>query len=101
MYSLPINNIANHGLHFFQETIFESVKNNSKRIVAVALIALGCLATLYLAYQCCCASDDGFSVDPYDPPKPTPYSAPVYTAPFSISTLSQFRSAILAIQPQG
>lgn len=116
MINLSLNNIANYGLTLFQDKILESVKETSLRIVAVALMALTCITALYLAYQCCCASDDDFSAypdfgaDPFLPPMPAPalaphsvppvpYFVPPYTAPFSIEA-PQFKNAILAIRPQ-
>lgn len=119
MYSFPINSIANHGLIFFQETVFESLKNNSKRIVGVALIALSCLAALYLMIRCCDLDDEFIddSLDPYEPipddvspKKTTPtyfpktsfsfsdplYFAATHRAAFSIGILGSFKSSMLA-----
>lgn len=57
MLHLSINNISNSGLTLFQENLLAPLRQQlSKRVVFVALIALGCLTAIYIAYQCCCNS---------------------------------------------
>lgn len=54
MCSFLLNNISNYRVIFFQDYLLGAVKNSlSKRVAIVALIALSCLATFFLVYQCC------------------------------------------------
>lgn len=52
MINISFNDVANNSLIFIQNKLFDSMRDVSKRVVVVALVALSCLTALYLLVQC-------------------------------------------------
>lgn len=99
-------NVFNSGFSFFPDKLLETLKDLPKRIVGIALMALGALAACYALYQCCACFEEFLDPplpDDYDPLQPDPAANPfltgkVYAYPAS-GGLAPYNHQILAIKP--
>ena len=127
--SLSINSVIERGSTYFQNISLNMTTDVSKRVVAIALIALSVFTTIYLIYQCCFKSSPSIKPKPYVIPEPylkpkpyvpvkpvtftpTPYKPitftptpykPITFTPTPIASftheLTKFKQAILQVQP--
>lgn len=111
--SFSINSIIERGSTYFQNISLNMTTDVSKRVVAIALIALSVFTAIYLIYQFSFKSSTSIKPKPYLKPKPyvpvkpvtftpTPYKPVTFTpAPIALFThaLTKFKQAILQVQP--
>lgn len=104
--SLPISGVVDRGFTFFQNNVLNVTTDVSKRVAAIALIALSMMAALYIIFKCCfkggALSKPDVPLTPYAsfplPSKSSTLFVPTPTALFT-PQLIPFKQAIFQIQP--